>query len=162
MATRVYVGIGSNIERKKNIWSGLKALQIRYGKIAISPIYETRAIGLDGDFFNLVAGFNTRHDIGRLEKELHLIEFEHGRHKNETRFCSRTLDIDLLLYGNLVSLQYKVPREDITRYAFVIKPLLELAPDLVHPVTGKTIAEIWNEFKCDQNDIKRVIRYNAK
>ena len=154
---RVYVGVGSNIEREKNIRGGLAALARRYGALTLSPVYEARAIGFAGDdFFNLVAAFDTGKTVAELENDLYRIEFEHGRRREEDRFSARTLDLDLLLYGELVSDQHRVPRADIIKYAFVLKPLFDLAPDLVHPQTGKSIAEIWQAFDFEPDDIRRV------
>lgn len=154
---RVYVGVGSNIEREKNIRGGLAALTRRYGALTLSPVYQARAIGFAGDdFFNLVAAFDTGKTVAELENGLRRIEFEHGRRREEDRFSARTLDLDLLLYGDLVSDQHRVPRTDITKYAFVLKPLFDLAPDLVHPQTGKRIREIWQAFDFEPDDIWRV------
>ena len=154
---RVYVGVGSNIEREKNIRSGLAALARRYGALTLSPVYQARAIGFTGDdFFNLVAAFDTGKTVTELENDLCQIEFEHGRRRGEDRFSARTLDLDLLLYGDLVSEQHRVPRADITKYAFVLKPLFDLAPDLVHPQTGRRIAAIWQAFDFEPDDIRRI------
>ena len=154
---RVYVGLGSNIEREKNIRGGLAALTRRYGALTLSPVYEARAIGFAGDdFFNLVAAFDTGKTVAELENDLCRIESEHGRRREEDRFSARTLDLDLLLYGELVSGRHRVPRADITKYAFVLKPLFDLAPDLVHPQTGKSIAEIWQAFDFEPDDIRRI------
>ena len=154
---RVYVSVGSNIEREKNIRGGLAALTRRYGALTLSPVYQARAIGFAGDdFFNLVAAFDTGKTVAELENGLRRIEFEHGRRREEDRFSARTLDLDLLLYGDLVSGRHRVPRADITKYAFVLKPLFDLAPDLVHPQTGRRIAEIWQAFDFEPNDIRRV------
>ena len=154
---RVYVGVGSNIEREKNIRGGLAALARRYGALTLSPVYQARAIGFVGDdFFNLVVAFDTGKTVAELENGLRRIEFEHGRRREEDRFSARTLDLDLLLYGDLVSDQHRVPRADITEYAFVLKPLFDLAPDLVHPQTGRRIREIWQAFDFEPDDIRRV------
>ena len=154
---RVYIGVGSNIEREKNIRGGLAALARRYGALTLSPVYQARAIGFAGDdFFNLVAAFDTGKTVAELENDLCRIEFEHGRRREEDRFSARTLDLDLLLYGELVSGRHRVPRADITKYAFVLKPLFDLAPDLVHPQTGKRIREIWQAFDFEPDDIRRV------
>ena len=154
---RVYVGVGSNIEREKNIRGGLAALARRYGALTLSPVYQARAIGFAGDdFFNLVAAFDTGKTVAELENDLYRIEFEHGRRREEDRFSARTLDLDLLLYGDLVSGRHRVPRADITKYAFVLKPLFDLAPDLVHPQTGRRIAAIWQAFDFEPDDIRRV------
>ena len=154
---RVYVGIGSNVEREKNIRGGLAALARYYGALTVSPVYRARAIGFEGDdFFNLVAAFDTGKTVDELESDLRRIEFEHGRRRQEDRFSARTLDIDLLLYGDLVSKQHRVPRADITKYAFVLKPLFDLAPDLIHPRTGKSVTQIWREFDFARAHIRRI------
>lgn len=154
---RVYVGVGSNIEPEKNIRSGLAALARRYSALTLSPVYQARAIGFAGDdFFNLVVAFDTGKTVAELENDLRRIESEHGRWREEDRFSARTLDLDLLLYGALVSGRHKVPRADITQYAFVLKPLFDLAPDLVHPQTGQRIAEIWQAFDFEPDDIRRI------
>ena len=115
--TQVYLGIGSNIDRETNIHGGLNALKSRYGKLQTSPIYESRAYGFDGDdFYNLVVSFDTDRDVESLEKELREIEYQFGRQRNEERFSSRTLDIDLLLFGDLVCDKHELPRADITEY----------------------------------------------
>jgi len=146
---RVLVSIGSNIEREKNIRGALDSLQSRYGDLVISTVYETRAVGFDGDnFFNLVAAFETEESPLEVTGNLHAIEGQHGRDRQGPGFAARTLDIDLLLYDDLV-LDYngvKIPRDEITYYAFVLKPLAEIAGNLKHPVTGKTFAELWAAF----------------
>ena len=160
---RVHVGIGSNIDRKKNIDSGLAALESYYGKLELSPVYEARSIGFDGDdFYNLVAAFNTEKTIDEVETELRQIELNHGRCRDENRFSSRTLDIDILLYDDLISSKHKVPREDIVKYAFVIKPLFDLSPDLVHPETGQSIEQLWHAFEFNQAELKQIEYSPAK
>jgi len=145
--TQVYVGIGSNIDRDKNVQGGIIELKRRFENIIVSPVYLCPAFGFEGDdFYNLVVGFETNKDVDQVSSELREIEFQFGRKRNETRFSSRTLDIDLLLYGDLVNSTHDIPRSDILKYAFVLKPLADIAPDLVHPTTGRAIASIWSEF----------------
>lgn len=144
---KVYVGVGSNIDREKNIPAGLQALAQRFGKLFISPVYQCKSFGFEGDdFYNLVAAFITFKEIDDVIAEIKEIEYAFGRTRKEARYSSRTLDIDLLLYGDVVSEQYDVPRKDIQKYIFVLKPLYDLDPDLVHPLTGKTIADLWQGF----------------
>ncbi|MEQ8288192.1 MAG: 2-amino-4-hydroxy-6-hydroxymethyldihydropteridine diphosphokinase [Gammaproteobacteria bacterium] len=159
---RVYVGVGSNVERENNIRGGLHALAERFGKLELSPIYQNTAVGFEGDdFYNLVAAFITHKEIDEVAAELKEIEYDFGRRRNETRFSPRTLDIDLLMYGDTVDSSHDVPREDITKYAFVLKPLFDMEPDLVHPQTGKTIAELWQEFPGEDAELQEVRLENA-
>ncbi len=154
---KVYVGIGSNIEREQNIRGGLQALAQCFGKLYLSPVYQCKSVGFDGDdFFNLVASFLTHKEIDQVAKELKQIEYDFGRKREQSRFSPRTLDIDLLLYGDTVDETYDVPREDIVKYAFVLKPMHDMEPDLVHPENGKTIAEIWQAFTESDSGLTEV------
>lgn len=145
--TQVYLGIGSNIDREANIRNGLEEIQSCYGQLTISPVYECEAFGFKGDdFYNLVVGFKTEIKIEELAYDIREIEYQFGRSKNETRYSSRTLDIDLLLFGDEVLDKYHIPRSDITEFGFVLKPLCDIAPDLKHPVSGETISQIWDKF----------------
>jgi len=152
---RVYVGIGSNIERDKNIRAGVVALDRQYGPLVLSSVYESHAYGFEGDnFYNLVAGFDTDDTIEQVADNLRRIEFEFGRQRNEQRFISRTLDLDLLLYGDQVRHdEHDVPRQDITRYAFVLCPLAEIAGSARHPEKGDTYAEMWQSFNRDNQSL---------
>ncbi|MEM7027763.1 MAG: 2-amino-4-hydroxy-6-hydroxymethyldihydropteridine diphosphokinase [Pseudomonadota bacterium] len=150
----VYLGIGSNIDRENNIRGGLHVLAERFGKLLISPVYRCTSVGFDGeDFYNLVVSFITHKTIDEIIDETKKIEFNYGRKRNETRYSSRTLDIDLLLYGDVVDPKYDIPREDIQKYAFVLKPLLDIDESLVHPVTGESLSSIWASFSGDKSDL---------
>jgi 2-amino-4-hydroxy-6-hydroxymethyldihydropteridine diphosphokinase len=146
--TRVFLSIGSNIDRETNIRAGVAALRECFGELRLSTVYESEAVGFEGDpFYNLVAGFETDITPEELVAALRAIEDRHGRVRTGPRFSSRTLDIDLLLYGDAVfDAPVVIPRKEITRNAFVLLPLAELAPDAVHPLTGKTYAAMWEAF----------------
>jgi 2-amino-4-hydroxy-6-hydroxymethyldihydropteridine diphosphokinase len=155
--TQVYLGIGSNIDRETSIRHGLTGLESCYGELQVSPIYESEAYGFDGDdFYNLVVGFETNLEIEEIEMQLKEIETQSGRKKGESSYCPRTLDIDLLLYGDLVSEKHDLPRADVVEYAFVLKPLYDIAPKLIHPVEKKSIKTLWQEFDEPQQQIKDV------
>lgn len=146
---QVFVGIGSNIQREANIRAGVAALSEQFGELQLSSVYESEAMGFTGaPFYNLVASFVTDQSPAHLIGILNSIEDRHGRVRGGERFSARTLDIDLLLYGQLVERAegYHVPRDEITRYAFVLQPLAELAPELKHPQTGETFAIMWANF----------------
>jgi 2-amino-4-hydroxy-6-hydroxymethyldihydropteridine diphosphokinase len=146
---RVYVSIGSNIGREQNIRSGVAELRAGFGELILSSVYESEAVGFAGDsFYNLVAGFDTALAPQQVAEQLRAIEERHGRVRNGPRFSSRTLDIDLLLYDDLVLHEGKldIPRDEITRNAFVLWPLAEIAPQLKHPELGTSYAVLWESF----------------
>lgn len=143
---KVYLGIGSNDRPKENIQLAIKELRESFGMIQISPVYQNKAVGFKGeDFLNLVVTFNTDVSIKELIKIIERIHALSGRLRDSAKFSSRTLDIDLLLYGATIlnNGDIKVPREDILNYSFVLKPLFDIAPNLIHPVTKKSIKAHW-------------------
>jgi len=149
---RVYVSVGSNVDRETNVRAAVAALRAEFGSLVISTVYASRAIGFSGeDFYNLVVGFRTDQPVHAVLERLRGIEAERGRKRSDSRFGPRTLDIDLLLYGDLVLCDDKVrvPREEIKRYAFVLGPLAEIAGELRHPETGERISDLWSRFKAD-------------
>lgn len=148
--SRVYISIGSNVNRRKNILSCVESLRQQFGDLSISAVYENQAVGFDGEnFYNLVVGFDTDYPVTALTPLFRHIESSHDRVRGGERFSSRTLDVDLLLYDDLV-LKKKgldVPRDEIIHYAFVLRPLAELAPELIHPELNKSMRELWHEFE---------------
>jgi 2-amino-4-hydroxy-6-hydroxymethyldihydropteridine diphosphokinase len=146
---RVFVGIGSNIDRERSVRAGVADLRQHYGPLQLSSVYESDAVGFDGDaFYNLVAAFDTDDSVEQVVATLAAIEDRHGRLRLGERFAPRTLDLDLLLYGDAIikAENFHVPRDEIPRYAFVLWPLAELAPDMAHPETGQTFAAMWDQF----------------
>lgn len=151
----VYLGIGSNVDASRNIRAVIEWLQEHFIDAAFSPVYQSLAVGFDGDdFLNLVARVQTHTEPLALKKMLKRYEDSHGRKRDAPKFSDRTVDIDILLYDDLViNLPGLVlPRPEITRFAHVLKPLADLAPDVLHPVNDKTIAELWLEFP--ENDTR--------
>lgn len=142
--TQVYLSIGSNIDRRKNIRSCIKQLRNDYPKIILSKTYETPAFGFDGDpFYNLVASLSTELNLDQMQSYLKEIESAHQRTHNNKKFSSRTLDIDILLFGDEIHQPtIDIPRKEIIEYNFVLFPLQEIAPDLIHPELKISIQEI--------------------
>ena len=146
----IWVSLGSNIEREAHIRSAVTELQRHLGPARISPVYETDAEGFEGPaFYNLVTGHETELPAEALIRLFSQLEDELGRVRREARFDSRTIDIDLLTYGDLVGevAGKHLPRDDITDYAFVLKPLCDLAPDELHPALKKSYRQMWEEFE---------------
>lgn len=149
---RVYVSIGSNVEREKNIRAAVRALKERYRNVAVSSVYQSKAEGFDGDdFYNLVATFTTDESLEVLRDALGGIEAAHGRTRNGPRYGARTLDIDILLYGNIIRRDsgFDIPRREITQCTYVLLPLAELAPEENHPESGRSFADLWRNFTSD-------------
>ena len=155
---QVYVSVGSNLERERNIATALQALTESYGELQQSSVYESAAVGFDSaPFYNLVVGFSTLESPRVIQDQLHAIEDRCGRQRTAT-LSARTLDLDLLLYDDQVMTDGKLmlPREDITRYAFVLGPLAEIAPAARHPVTAVSYAEMWAAFDDSEQPLTRI------
>ncbi|MBK5938842.1 hypothetical protein CCR96_06175 [Halochromatium roseum] len=180
---RCWISLGSNLEREASIRGGVQGLRQAFGPLILSPVYETEAVGFDGSpFLNLVAGIETALRVGEIRALLRRIEAEHGRERSREpegeraaertdkrtgvrtceqageqageRFAPRTLDLDLLTYGDLVGEidGYRLPREEILHYAFVLGPLADVAPDERHPIDGRCYAELWRQLLAQLRD----------
>lgn len=157
--TTVFIGIGSNIDRERHLVNGLDRLADLFGELRLSPVYESAAVGFEGPaFLNLVAAVETDWPVARLRVEMQAIERDNGYIGNQPKFSSRTLDLDLLMYGNLCGEidGVRLPRGDILRYAYVLWPLAELAGDQNHPVTGLSFGELRHRFSGQQRGLRPV------
>jgi 2-amino-4-hydroxy-6-hydroxymethyldihydropteridine diphosphokinase len=155
---RVYVSIGSNIDRERNIDAALRELSAAYEELVLSSVYESDAVGFDSaPFYNLVVGFTADETPHAIQDRLHAIENNYGRLRT-AELSARTLDLDLLLYDDLVTSEGKLvlPRDDIDRYAFVLAPLAEIAGSTCHPVTGVSYADMWAAFDDSRQVLQRV------
>ncbi len=156
---RAWISIGSNIDPHTNVSGALAMIREEYGNLRLSPLYKTAAVGFKASpFLNLVAGIDTPATATELIRRLSEIEAKFGRTRTSERFSSRTLDLDLLTYGDQVlnASGKTLPREDITKYAFVLKPLADVAPEERHPVSGRTYAEIWDNFEGDRSGLQPI------
>lgn len=147
--TRVYLSLGSNIERHKHIRNALQTLSGLYGQLALSNVYESEAVGFEGDnFYNLVVGFDTDLSVAELQTQIKQIEDDNGRLRDGPKFSARTLDIDILTYGDFTGVDsgVQLPRDEITKNAFVLLPLSEIAPEELHPELGLSYQELWLQY----------------
>ncbi|MCK4841958.1 MAG: 2-amino-4-hydroxy-6-hydroxymethyldihydropteridine diphosphokinase [Methylococcales bacterium] len=151
-----FISIGSNIDKETHVPSSLYALKKQFGRLVISSLYETEAVGFEGDdFHNLIVQFDSSLDAKSVVKLLRQIELDHGRTKDSRKYAARTLDLDLILLGDLIISdgRLQIPRDEIERYAFVLEPLAEIAPDLLHPISHKSYAQLWDEY--DKSALKQ-------
>ncbi|MEJ2692635.1 MAG: 2-amino-4-hydroxy-6-hydroxymethyldihydropteridine diphosphokinase [Candidatus Thiodiazotropha sp.] len=161
---RAWLSLGSNIDPEQRIPAALESLKAQFGGLVTSPIYESVALGFSGDnFHNLVVGIETELQPRELLEALCRIEIAHGRVRGAEKFSSRTLDIDLLTYGDRVIQEagIQLPRDEIVRYAFVLLPLSEVAPLERHPLSGRTYGELWSEFDASEQSLWRVEQIQA-
>lgn len=152
--TDVYLGLGSNTDARKHLRGALRALETKFGHIEWSPVYSSPAVGFEGDdFLNMVVKIKTNLQARALRDWLRLLEDEHGRDRSQPKFSDRSLDVDILLFGNRVQNKddIELPRGEILHYAHVLKPLADLAPRLRHPLEKKSYRRLWREF-AEHND----------
>lgn len=155
---RVYVSLGSNIDRERHIASALELLTEAFGPLDQSSVFESEAVGFDSPaFYNLVVGFDTDEEPRAVQRVLRRIEEQNARVRTG-RLSARTLDLDLLLYDDRVVDEegLRLPRNDIIRYAFVLGPLAEIAGDERHPVTGERYAQMWSAFDDSGQQLTRI------
>jgi 2-amino-4-hydroxy-6-hydroxymethyldihydropteridine diphosphokinase len=146
---RVWVSLGSNIDRERCIRGAVAALRGRFGELTVSRVFESEAVDFQGQpFYNLVVGFHTQESPAALRVLFRGIEETFGRERGPNRFAPRTLDIDLLTYGDRVMREdgIELPRGEIARYAFVLRPLAEVAGDEIHPQAGRSYRAMWEGF----------------
>jgi 2-amino-4-hydroxy-6-hydroxymethyldihydropteridine diphosphokinase len=154
----IYISLGSNINRQHYIEQGLNALTDAFGSLTLSSLFESEAVGFAGKaFYNMVVGVNTELTLAEVATTLRKIEFAHGRSQHAKKFSPRTLDLDLLLYDEVVA-EYpaQIPRDEITKNAFVLWPLAEVAGHLPHPIIGQRYDELWQQYDKNQQQLKKV------
>ena len=145
----VYVAAGSNIAPERNLARAVAELTREFPGARFSPWYRNRAVGFEGDdFINLVAGFNTVLPVSEVLAQLHAIEVRCGRPRAAPRWAPRSMDLDVLLYGDLVCDEpgLKLPRPDLLKRAYMLGPLAALAPEVMHPTEHVTIGQLWQRF----------------
>ena len=156
--TEVFLSLGSNIDPEKNLKYACRELKKAFGNIQISSVYRNKPIGFEGnDFLNMVVKVKSTFNPNEMLDFIRGLEAATGRDIGIGAFDSRTLDIDMLLFGSLVHLEkpFKIPRNDIELYSFVLCPLAEIEPDGIHPITGKTFKDLWESFDQAEHPLSK-------
>ena len=158
--TAVYVAAGSNVEPEKYLSVALRALAAAYGPLTLSPAYRNQAVGFSGaDFINLVVGFQTEDSPAEVRQQLQKIEAACDRPLGAAKWAPRTMDLDILLFGALVSDEpgLVIPRPDLLKRPYMLKPMADIAPEVRHPMLGQTMRELWEEFNGGEHSMVEVL-----
>jgi 2-amino-4-hydroxy-6-hydroxymethyldihydropteridine diphosphokinase len=156
--SRIYISLGSNVDREHYVKAGLTALANVYEQLTLSSLFESEAVGFSGAaFYNLVIGIDTFDSVELVAEQLRIIEFTHGRALDAKKYSPRTLDLDLLLYDDLIiDTPAQIPRNEITKNAFVLWPLAEIAGQLIHPVLKISYQQLWQEYNKSSQQLRKV------
>jgi 2-amino-4-hydroxy-6-hydroxymethyldihydropteridine diphosphokinase len=145
---RAWLSLGSNLQPERHLRAALAQLREHFSGVIVSSAYRFAAVGFDGpDFVNLAVGIETDLDPRALDDWLHALEDRHGRRRDVPRYSSRTLDVDIVLYDELVLSgpgHLEIPRRELAQ-TFVLKPLAEIAPLVREPVSGTTLIALWQQ-----------------
>ncbi|WP_240219859.1 2-amino-4-hydroxy-6-hydroxymethyldihydropteridine diphosphokinase [Rheinheimera hassiensis] len=149
---RIYISIGSNINRSYHIQAAVSTLTQHFGPLTLSSVYESEAVGFAGSaFYNMVVAVDTNLSIADCVGLFKQIEDSYGRDRSAAKFSGRTLDLDLLTYDDVMCQQpVELPRAEITENAFVLWPLAEIAPDVIHPLTRRSYSDMWQQYSKQQ------------
>ena len=155
---QIYISLGSNVDREKHLRAGLKALIAQFPEHQHSSVFESEAVGFNGsNFYNSVFAAHTTMTLDEVCTLLKHIERENGRVPTDKKFSPRTLDLDLLFYDDLIcDKPAQLPRDEITKNAFVLQPLAELAAHFYHPVAKQTIGELWQNYNNSKQKLWKV------
>jgi 2-amino-4-hydroxy-6-hydroxymethyldihydropteridine diphosphokinase len=158
----IYISLGSNVDREYHVQEGLNALAVAFDlpfeQLKLSSLFESEAVGFSGHaFLNMVIGISTSENVEQVVIKLRDIEFSYGRSNDAKKFSPRTLDLDLLLYDKLITdSPAQLPRSEIDKNAFVLWPLSEVAPQVVHPIIKKNYYTLWQNYDKNRQQLKIV------
>jgi len=155
------LGLGSNLDPQRHLKMALEELDVRFGLLGSSHVYETSPVGYarQPTFWNLAVIVQDPGGVqAKIRKQIEIIEKKAGRKRTSNPNGPRTLDVDLLLRGDRIELQgkQKIPHPDIAQKAFVLFPLLEVIPRESHPVTHLSYVELAASFSDKKQTIRRL------
>jgi len=158
----IYISLGSNVDREYHVQHALKALaktfDLAFEQLSLSSLFESEAVGFSGNaFYNMVIGIKTQCSVEQVAIKLRDIEIDYGRALDAKKFSPRTLDLDLLLFDDLIiDTPAQLPRDEIDKNAFVLWPLSEIAPKLVHPIIKLNYQTLWQGYDKTSQQLKIV------
>lgn len=150
--TQVLVAAGSNIDPERHLATAMRELAREFPGVRFSTAYRNAAVGFEGeDFINLVAAFDSALPPFAILARLHAIEAHCGREREAPKWAPRSMDLDLLLHGDLVqdAPGLRLPRPDLVKRPYMLGPAAEVAPAMRHPTLGLTLGELWSRFDRD-------------
>jgi 2-amino-4-hydroxy-6-hydroxymethyldihydropteridine diphosphokinase len=159
--TPVFVAAGSNVQPEEKLAIARREILASWPDAHFSHAYRNWAVGFDGpDFINWVVGFSTDQSIEGVRQRLHEIEALCGRPRHAPKWQPRAMDLDILLFGDAVvsHSEYQLPRPDLVKRAYMLRPMAEIGPDVLHPTLHKTMAQLWGEFDVAAHPMVRVDR----
>jgi 2-amino-4-hydroxy-6-hydroxymethyldihydropteridine diphosphokinase len=155
----VYVAAGSNVRPREHLRRAIALMRQVWPDLRVSGAYRNKAVGFEGeDFINLVAGFATDQSLAEVLDELHRIEAACGRPREAPKWAPRSMDLDVLLYGDTVG-EFPgavLPRGDLLRRPYMLGPAAEIAPSFVHPTEGRTLGDLWAAFDVEGHEMRPV------
>ncbi|MEY2626071.1 MAG: hypothetical protein RL412_1846 [Pseudomonadota bacterium] len=157
--TRVFVAAGSNVDAERNLRLASHELVKTFGNVQFSPAYQNVAAGFEGDdFINFVAAFDTELPVRAVVAELQRIEGLCGRERHAPKWAPRSMDLDILLFGDMVCDEpgLVLPRPDLLRRAYMLGPMADVGGDVVHPLERRTMSELWERFDRDGHPLTRI------
>lgn len=157
---RYYLSLGTNLHRRAHLTAAVRYLRAAFHEVELSPVYRSAAFGFDGpDFYNMVVSFDSAFTPPALKQWTRELELSFGRIAQQDRFSNRFLDIDMLLAGQHISGDKNLilPRPELMKRAYVLKPLVDLAPNLRHPEFQLSMQALWEKLpKKDKHSLSLV------
>ncbi|MGB0858421.1 MAG: 2-amino-4-hydroxy-6-hydroxymethyldihydropteridine diphosphokinase [Pseudoalteromonas spongiae] len=155
---QIFISIGSNINKEHYIKAALAILPQHFDNVIYSSVFESESVGFEGNnFYNLVAAATTNLPLEEVCARLKQIERDHGRTPADKKFSPRTLDLDLLFFDEVIcDTPAQLPRDEITKNAFVLWPLAEIASDFIHPTVNLSIGELWQNYNKNKQKLWKV------